>query len=174
MAAKNAAAPNAAAPAEEAAAPKSKKKTWVIGGVVALLALVGGAATPMFAHFGAQASSGEPEAGPKHSSQQAIIPFDSPVVNVSNGRYEHYLRVKIALVVDAKDEKAIKEALEKEKQFLQTWVLGYLQDRTMEQLHGSAGMNRVRRELRDEFNRRLFPDGPDKIRDILLPEYNFQ
>jgi flagellar basal body-associated protein FliL len=68
----------------------------------------------------------------------------------------------------------VKEAIEKDKQFLQTWVLGYLQDRTVEQLHGSAGMNRVRREMRDEFNRRLFPDGPDKIRDILLPEYNFQ
>ena len=57
---------------------------------------------------------------------------------------------------------------------MQTWALGYLQDRTMEQLHGSAGMNKVRREMRDEFNRRLFGDGPEKIKDILLPEYNFQ
>ena len=44
----------------------------------------------------------------------------------------------------------------------------------MEQLHGSAGMNRVRREVRDEFNHRLFPDGPGEDQGILLPEYNFQ
>ena len=103
-----------------------------------------------------------------------MLPFDSVVVNVADGRYTRYLRVKICLVVDARDEEAVKAAMEKEKPFLQTWVLGYLQDRTMEQLHGSAGMNRVRREVRGEFNLRLFPDGSEKIKDILLPEYNFQ
>jgi len=171
--AKIAAAPTAAAAAVEPA-HKAGKSKWVVAGVVGVLALAGGAVTPMFAHFGSEAAPVEQEASGMHDPKHALISFDSVVVNVNDGRYTRYLRVKIALVVDARDEKGVKEALEKEKPFLQTWVLGYLQDRTMEQLHGSAGMNRVRREIRDEFNHRIFGDGPEKIKDILLPEYNFQ
>jgi flagellar basal body-associated protein FliL len=168
--AKIAAAPTAA----EESAHKAGKSKWVVAGIVGVLALVGGAATPMFAHFGTEATPAEQEGNGKHDPKHALVSFDSVVVNVADGRYTRYLRVKIALVVDAKEEKNVKEALEKEKPFLQTWVLGFLQDRTMEQLHGSAGMNRVRREIRDEFNHQLFGDGPEKIKDILLPEYNFQ
>ena len=166
--AKTAAAPGAA----EEPAKKSSKKVWIVGGVVGLLAIAGGAAVPMFAHFGAHASDVEQPVS--HDARTVIVPFDSVVVNVADGRYTRYLRVRIALVVEAKDESAVKELQDKEKPFLQTWVLGYLQDKTMEQLHGSAGMNKVRREIRDEFNRRLFGDGPEKIKDVLLPEYNFQ
>jgi flagellar basal body-associated protein FliL len=170
--AKIAAAPTAA-PAPESA-PKSGKKKWIVAAAVGLLALVGGAVTPMFAHFGAHAETGDQEASAKHDPRNSLIPFDSIVVNIEDGRYTRYLRVKITLVVEARDEKLVKELVEREKQFLQTWVLGYLQDRKLEQLHGSVGMNRVRREIRGEFNQRLFPDGPEKIKDILLPEYNFQ
>jgi len=166
--AKTAAAPGAT----EEPAKKSGKKVWIVGAVVGLLAIAGGAAVPMFAHFGAHASAVEPETS--HDAKTVIIPFDSVVVNVADGRYQRYLRVRICLVVEAREESAVKELLEKEKPFLQTWALGYLQDKTMEQLHGSAGMNKVRREIRDEFNRRLFGDGPEKIKDVLLPEYNFQ
>jgi flagellar basal body-associated protein FliL len=133
-----------------------------------------GAITPLFMHFGADAAPPEPEVSRKPERKQALIPFDSLVVNVADGRYTRYLRVRISLVVDARDETKVKELVEKEKPFLLTWVLGYLQDRTIDQLHGSAGMHRVQREVRDEFNRRLFPDGPERVRDILLPEYNFQ
>jgi flagellar basal body-associated protein FliL len=168
--AKTVAAPNAAAAEEQP--KKSGKKSWIVGGVVGLLAVAGGAVVPMFAQFGAHAAPAEQET--THDAKTVLIPFDSVVVNIADGRYTRYLRARIVLVVDAKDEKVVKDALEKEKAALQTWVLGYLQDKTMEQLHGSAGMNKIRREVRDEFNHRLFGDGPEKIRDILLPEYNFQ
>ncbi len=169
--AKTAAAPTAA----EESAPKAGKKKWIVAVIVGLVAVAGGAVTPMFAHFGAHAAPAEQETpNGKHDPKTALIPFDSVVVNVADGRYTRYLRVKICLVVDARDEDAVKAAVDKEKPFLQTWILGYLQDRTMEQLHGSAGMNRVRREIRAEFNQRLYPDSAEKIKDILLPEYNFQ
>jgi flagellar basal body-associated protein FliL len=168
--AKTVAAPNAV----EEKPHKAGKKPWVIAAVVGLLAVVAGAAMPMCFKVGAQTPAAEQEPNARNDPRQALIPFDAAVVNVADGRYTRYLRVKITLVVEARDEKAVKDVLDKEKPFLQTWVLGYLQDRTMEQLHGSAGMNRVRREVRDEFNRRLFADGSEKIKDILLTEYNFQ
>jgi flagellar basal body-associated protein FliL len=169
--AKTIAAPNAV---EDKPQKKSGKKPLLIAGAVGLLAVIGGAAMPMCFKVGAQTPAEDHEPSHKSEPRQALVPFDAVVVNVADGRYTRYLRVKITFVVDAKDETKVKEVVEKEKPFLQTWVLGYLQDRTMEQLHGSAGMNRVRREVGNEFNRRLFPDGSEKIKDILLTEYNFQ
>src|SRR5690348_9820491 len=114
--AKTAGAPGAAT-AEEPA-KKSGKKSWIIGGVVGLLALAGGAVVPMFVHFGAHATTPEPEVS--HDAKTVIVPFDSVVVNVADGRYTRYLRVRIALVVEAKDESSVKEVLEKSKPYLQT------------------------------------------------------
>ena len=37
-----------------------------------------------------------------------------------------------------------------------------------------AGINRARREIQDQFNTLLFPDGSEKIRDVLVEEFNFQ
>jgi len=161
------------APEESAPKPK-KKKSWIVAVLVGVIALGSGAAVPLVTRMSANASSPDADGKIKVDPKRALIPFDSVVVNVADGRFTRYLRVKITLVVDVKDEVAVKEAMESQKPFLQTWVIGFLQDRTMEQLHGSAGMNRVRREVRDEFNRHLYPEGPEKIKDVLLPEYNFQ
>ncbi len=161
--------------AEESAQKPKKKKPWIVMIFIGVVALGSGAAVPFLTRMNASASTPEAEGGnPKLDPKRALIPFDSVVVNVADGRFTRYLRVKITLVVDVKDEATVKEAVESQKPFLQTWVIGFLQDRTMEQLHGSAGMNRVRREVRDEFNRHLYPEGPERIKDILLPEYNFQ
>src|SRR5262249_18019163 len=133
------------------------------------------AALPMAFRLDAHPEAGgEEEPKSKADVKLALIPFDTVTVNIMDGRYQRYLRVKIVLVAEKKNEAAVQAQLGKDKAFLQTGVIGYLQDKSMEQLHGSAGMNRVRREVRDEFNHRLFGDGPEKIREILLPEYNFQ
>ena len=64
------------------------------------------------------------EANGKHEPKQVLIPFDSVVVNVADGRYTRYLRGKISLVVDVDGMRLVKDAVEKEKPFLQTWVSG--------------------------------------------------
>src|SRR5262245_42903852 len=97
-----AAAPNVA---EEPAKKPSKQKTFMMAAVVGLMAAVGGTWTPMFAHFGAHADPPEQEANAKHDPRQSITPFDAITVNVRDGRYNRYLRVKIAVVADARDEK---------------------------------------------------------------------
>src|SRR5205823_5539051 len=117
--AKIAAAPNPAEPDK----PKAGKKSWIVIGVIALLAVGGGVAVPLLlagGGSGAHAESADPEPKGKGDAKQAVVPFDSVVVNVADGRYTRYLRVKILLVTEAKDEKAVQAALEKEKAFLQT------------------------------------------------------
>jgi flagellar basal body-associated protein FliL len=76
--------------------------------------------------------------------------------------------------VDEKDKTLVTDRLASKKSTLLTWLNSYLADQTLESLHGSAGMNRVRRKIREEFNARLFGDDSDKIKDVLMPLYLFQ
>lgn len=164
-----------AAATEEHAPPKGKKLGWIIGGLVCLLAAGAGFAVPLVLHLGAPSAEDlEAEKKAALDPKQAQIPFDPVVVNVASSTYARYLRTKIILVVDAKDEKTVTDALAKKKVFLQDWVNSYLSDRTMEELHGSAAKNRIRREIRDKFNAMLFSDGSEKITELVMPEFNFQ
>jgi flagellar basal body-associated protein FliL len=162
------------APAKGAPA-KGGKLGWVVAGLVCLLAVGGGFAVPLVMTLGGSAHpSGDGDGRHGGERKQALIPFGDVVVNVADGRYTRYLRVKVVLVTDEADEKAVTELLAKKKPLLQDWVNGYLMDQTMESVHGSAGKNRVRREIRDQFNAMLFSDGSEKIKDLLMTEFNFQ
>lgn len=160
---------------DQAPPPPKKSKLPLI--IVILVVSVGasgaGIATPLLfgSHSSTKASDTEKTPGPQ---DQAELDFGLVTVNLKDGRYARFLRTKIVLVVDEKDVKTVTDQMAKMKSTLMTWVNGYLADQTLESLHGSAGMHRVRREIRDEFNARFFGDGPEKIKDILLPEYIFQ
>ncbi len=166
----------AAAATEEKAPAKGGKLKWIIMGVVCLLACGAGFAMPLALKLGptAQAAPEGEEPKPTKDPKEALLAFDPVTVNVATGTYTRYLRVKFMLVVDEAQETKIKELIEKKKPFLQDWLNGFLADRTLEELHGSAGKNRVRREVRDEFNRILFPDGTEKIKNVLFTEFQFQ
>ncbi len=68
----------------------------------------------------------------------------------------------------------VTEAVAKKQAFLRSWVISYLADQTMADVTGAAGMNRVRRDIQDRFNAMLYPDGDERIREILLEEFLIQ
>ena len=45
---------------------------------------------------------------------------------------------------------------------------------SMDDVRGAAGQNRLRREIQNEFNANLYPDGDDRILDILFEEFSIQ
>ena len=96
------------------------------------------------------------------------------VVNLNEARLTRYLRVKLILVVDIQQEKPIAELVQKNKPILKNWLLTYLSDRSMEEVKGAPGINRLRREIQDQFNSMLFPDGSGQIRDVLFEEFVVQ
>ena len=53
-------------------------------------------------------------------------------------------------------------------------LIGYLSDQSMQEVSRAVGVNRIRREIRDQFNAMLFPDGAEKIHDILFDEFVVQ
>jgi flagellar basal body-associated protein FliL len=53
-------------------------------------------------------------------------------------------------------------------------LLNQISDKDLDEIRGGAGQNRLRREVRDQFNSVLFPDGYDRIFSVLFNEYNVQ
>ncbi len=147
-------------------------RTTLILGLVSLFAATFGFLAPYLAIKFLPAN--EPAQVTPASSRPAFIPFGESVVNLDEGRLTRYLRVNITLLVDEMDVQAITKDTEKKKPILKSWLLSYLSSKGMEDIRGEAGQNRVRREIHDYFNSVLFPDGEDKIQDVLFEEFNIQ
>jgi flagellar basal body-associated protein FliL len=107
-------------------------------------------------------------------AQSAFVRFGDVVVNVNDVNLTRYLRVTITLVVDSSHEEEFKRLVEKRKTILKNWLIGYLSDKSLDELRGAAGVNRARREIQDQFNSLLYPDGSERIRDVLFEEFTVQ
>jgi len=163
----------ATAAQKPAAAPEKAKSGsgWLVMIVVGLVALGAGFAAPsLFLHDGPAKPAAEKEA-----KKPAIVPFgDALVVNLGEERLTRYLRVKLLLVVVGDEEKAIAEHVQKQKAYLKSWLISFLSDQSVQEVSRAAGVNRIRREIRDQFNAMLFPDGSEKVLDILFDEFVVQ
>ncbi len=150
-------------------------KTILVLAVVGLVSAGAGFAVPRFLLGGTgkhEAKGGD--ARPALTNKLALVPFGDVVVNIHDERLSRYLRVKIILVVDEAHEKPVKEILDKKKAILKNWLISYLCDRTLEEVKGAGGVNRLRREIQEQFNLLLWPDGAEKIRDVLFDEFVVQ
>ncbi|MDG2130931.1 MAG: flagellar basal body-associated FliL family protein [Fuerstiella sp.] len=104
----------------------------------------------------------------------AFVPFEEVVVNLNEGQLTRYLRVGVTLQVPKEAERDIIAKMEEKKALLKNWLLNKISDKSLEEIRGGAGQNRLRREVRDQFNSVLFPDGYDRIFNVLFDEYNVQ
>ena len=161
--------------AEEVAAPpkKSGKKGLIVGLLLAVVAVGSGASLPWI--MGGHPHSPADKKKPKPpESKQAAIPFGDVVVNLGEDRLNRFLRVKIMCAIDEADTKEITELLTTQKAFLKSWLIGYLSDQSPQEVTRKVGVNRIRREIRDQFNAMLCPAGEEKIIDILFDEFVVQ
>jgi flagellar basal body-associated protein FliL len=143
--------------------------------VIGLVAAGSGFALPMVLG-GGHHDGDAAEMKPKHGgpAKPVFVSFGDVVVNIYEERLSRYLRVKLILVVDESQEKQVNEALNKSRAILKNWLISYLCDRTLEEVRGAGGVNRLRREIQDQFNNLLFGDGADKIKDVLFEEFVVQ
>jgi flagellar basal body-associated protein FliL len=164
------------------AQPRKKSLSLLVLAAVGLVSAAAGFATPLFVPglLGADGAFKDPADTrtvvdlPRPNGEIAFIPFDETVVNLNDGRLSRYLRLKLVLHVDEAQKEQITELVEERKVILKDWLLSYLSDKDMEAIRGAAGQNRMRREIMDHFNTTLFPDGFDRIHDILFEEFNVQ
>lgn len=103
-----------------------------------------------------------------------FIPFGRTVVNLNDPTLTRYLSLEVTLQADGPDEEDVKAAMERRKPILQTWLTSHLADKTLEEIRGKVGVNRLRREIQDNFNALLFTDGRERVQDILFEEFHIQ
>mgnify|MGYP002382429692 CR=1 FL=1 len=159
----------AAAPSASTAGKKRGKLPLII---VAVVCLGGGAAVPMFVPMpGAGAKA---EAKPKKPANYVAVPVGDVVVNLAEDRMNRYLRTKIAVKVDAEDEKTVTALVTKHKAALKSKLITYLAGKTLKDVSGSVGVNKLSREILEKFDDILYPDGDSKVKEILFEEYVVQ
>lgn len=148
---------------------------WLL---VAVVAAAGGAAVP----FALDVLAGSDEGTPRptsygtmpEASEMTFLPAGDVTVNLAEGRMNRYLRLKLALHIRKADQERVRKAVDVNQMLLRNWLLSHLADKELDEIRGKAGQNALRREIRDYFNTTLFPDGYDRIYDILFEEFNVQ
>lgn len=161
----------------EAAAPpvKSSRRSWIVWIVIALIAIGIGGALPWViggSLGGDHAAKKKKVEAPKN--QLTAIPFDDVVVNLGDEKLSRYLRVKLMIAVDEADAREVTETITKQKAFLKSWLICHLSDQSSQEVSRRINVNRIRREVCDQFNVMLYPNGEGKIVDILFDMFVVQ
>lgn len=112
--------------------------------------------------------------GSTSSNGPQFVPFGRIVVNLNEPALTKYLSLDITILADGKDDTAVRTAVEERIPILRTWLTSHLADKTMEDVRGKVGVNRLRREIQDQFNALLFDDGQERVRDILFEEFHVE
>ncbi len=147
--------------------------------IVGILCTAGGVAVPfLLPSKAATDKSGAAAVKPPYElpsiEDTAFVPFGTATVNLDEGRLNRFLNVSITLQIAKKDQLELTRTLETQKAPLTSWLIGHLSDKTLDEIRGAAGQNRLRREIRDQFNTVLYPDGYDRIYDVLFDNYAIQ
>jgi flagellar FliL protein len=149
--------------------------------VVGILGTALGLAVP----FLFPSSAGETDKAPeiiekeKHVGadvKKVYVEFDEDptVQNLKGNELTRYLSIKLSLVVAEDSKDAIEKDLDHKKVEMKNWLIGQIADKTLDDVGGREGQNRLRREIRDQFNSIMFPDGQDRIFDIYFDEFAVQ
>jgi flagellar basal body-associated protein FliL len=154
-------------------AKPDRKSGLLVTVLVGLLAGLGGFSLPLFLPSLVGLSRAAPTA---IDIQPTFIPFGSVVANLNDGRMTRFLKVTITLQVTGTEElrQKVQETMSAKRTLLVNWLLSYLADKSMEDIRGTAGQNRLRRDIHDQFNEVLFPDGEGQIDNVLFEEFNVQ
>jgi flagellar basal body-associated protein FliL len=178
----------AKAPTEKEAPAKGKGLfVWLIIAIVVLAGGVGGFALSVMMGGSAspepnltQAAPVEPAFDPlmaKTDTQKSWLytKMDSIVANLDEPGVTRYVKVSIILELSPKLDSINGEIfLEEKKILLQDWMTTYLAGLSLEDVRGSRNLNRIKREVLDQFNKLLF--GPDKayVEKVLFKEFAVQ
>src|SRR5436309_2341795 len=137
-------------------APKKRGKLPLV--VVAVVCIGGGAALPLFVAIPGFAAH-KAEAKPKHTDDlhSVSVPFGELVVNLAEERMTRYLRLKLALKVDAEDEKAVTALVAKHKVTMKSRIISHLAGKSLKDVSGTVGVNKIQREILEKFEDILYP-----------------
>lgn len=106
--------------------------------------------------------------------ETTVISFGEVVANLSEGKMNRYLRLRISLLIGKEDQLELEKQLVVDGPLIKNWMLSHLSDKSLEDIRGKSGQNMLRREILDQFNRTVARNGKDRVFDVLFEEFNVQ
>jgi len=100
--------------------------------------------------------------------------FEPIVVNLDEPRLARYIRVTITLAIRKENASAVVALLEKRKPELKNWLTVFFASCTLEEVRGAPNLNRLRREILDNFSQQLWPEQKPLINHVLFKEFAVQ
>ncbi len=97
------------------------------------------------------------------------------LANLDEPGVTRYVRVSISLEISPElDPEKGTVFLEQRAMVLRDWLTTYFAGLSLEDVRGSRNLNRIKRDVQDQFNQLLFPDAKPFIRQILFREFAVQ
>jgi flagellar basal body-associated protein FliL len=155
--------------------PGGKGRQFILlcAGVMVIAAGAGYGAAVLGGYGGGPAPAPTPQAAdaePKPPAQEPYqyVDFDPITVNLDEPRLARYVCVVVTLEVTSTEFEEVKALVDTRKPALMNWMTVYFASCSLDDLRGSANLNRVQREILDGLNTRLWPDAKARIRNVLF------
>ncbi|MBN9120793.1 MAG: flagellar basal body-associated FliL family protein [Planctomycetes bacterium] len=104
-----------------------------------------------------------------------VIRFGDVVVNLNDDRNQRYIRIVVAFKVEEASHRELSARVLARKAELKTWMITYLADKSIKDVSGSAGINRVRDDMRQGLGKILQQNRKENpIKEVLFEEYVVQ
>jgi len=148
-------------------------------GIIVLFAAAGHFASRLGAPAEAGAEEEEPTSRPSKVPQgdeeeQTHHDLEPIVINLNEPQVTRYLRVIFSLAIADADYNTAAKTIEKKTHEMNNWLIVYLSDLSLEEVRGAKNINRVRREIQDSLNDRLWPGERPLIANVSLKEWIIQ
>lgn len=165
--------------ADEKEAPKKGgMMPLILNVLVAGSAIAAGFATPYLVAGGSATDKNKVEEArkdiPVDPENLEYHDFGDATANIDEPNMTRYLKVQLTLSMAKEDKDEIVKLLEAKTILLKDWLNGHLASQNMESLRGSQAQNRLRREIKDQFNSMLFLDGVERIHGVYFNVFTVQ
>jgi flagellar FliL protein len=175
-------APNAAAPAPAPAKTKSGALKWIVIGLCILLLLGGGGGAAWWfllrpppaeqgEEEGDEAAEGEGTAKPQKPHGDGIVEMEQFLVNLADKEASRFVRIKLGLVVESKEEGVKLSEEEVVKARLRSAILDVLSQQTADHLVTPEGKAELKKLIAERSNAAL---GEKKVLDVLFTDFVVQ
>ena len=165
-------------PSESKNAKSGLFRLIAIAGVIAACAAGGFVAQKIIKGGGPEEAKADAEtealAPPVPQEEFSYYEFDSIRANLLVPQRMRYIVVTPILAIGKDNYQAASAAIEKKKVELRSWLTVYLHGCTLDDVSGAENLNRIRREIQDEFNDQLWPDGRPLIDHVLFKDFGIQ
>jgi len=138
----------------------------------------------------AEAEAGQPDAesptspaeGAASPAGSAATPAEAPeplaykdlesiTVNLDEPRLARYVHATITLGIAKEEFEKVSQHIDANMLILRDWLTVYLTSLTLDEVRGPANLNRIRREILDAFNEKLWPNAKPHIRKVLFKDF---